>query len=79
MATAEARWRGPENRAKALLSAIQADDPDLFEMEMIDIGRGVIELVICVEAESLGTLQATMDDLLACLAAAEVSLDAVQD
>ena len=77
MVTCEARWTGPLERAVALRDAIIADDPGMFEVELI-AGK-VSELCVRTEAESIATLQATMDDLLACLAAAEVSLDAVQD
>jgi len=36
-------------------------------------------LIVAVSADSIPTLQSTMDDLLACLAAAEASLDVIQD
>ena len=41
--------------------------------------NGEVELVIQVDAEDLASLRATMDDLLACLSAVEVSLEAIQD
>lgn len=79
MATCEARWEGPRARGKALQSAISADDPEDFEIELNDIDENHVELIIRVSAENIRTMQVTMDDLLACLAAAETSLDAVQD
>ena len=78
MATCEARWIGEEDRAQALLSAINADDPEMFAAEIVDLGDGQVELIVTVTADSIPTLQSTMDDLLACLAAAEASLDAIQ-
>ena len=79
MATCEARWIGDAERARALLSAIEADDPEMFTSEIIDLDDGQMELVVTVTTDSIPTLQSTMDDLLACLAAAEASLDAIQD
>ena len=77
MDTCEARWVGDRNRAQALLSAIEADDPGMFTAEIIDLDDGQVELVVRVTADSIPTLQSTMDDLLACLAAAEASLDVI--
>ena len=77
MGTCEARWVGDRNRAQALLSAIEADDPWMFTAEIIDLDDGQVELVVIVTADSIPTLQSTMDDLLACLAAAEASLDVI--
>tara|TARA_Y100000588_G_scaffold384238_1_gene475100 strand:- start:617 stop:850 length:234 start_codon:yes stop_codon:yes gene_type:complete len=77
MGTCEARWVGDRNRAQALLSAIEADDPGMFTAEIIDLDDGQVELVVRVTADSIPTLQSTMDDLLACLAAAEASLDVI--
>ena len=78
MATCEARWIGSRERAQALLSAIEADDPGMFTAEIIDGGNCDVVLIISVTADSIASLQSTMDDLLACLSAAEVSLDAIQ-
>ena len=79
MATCEARWIGDGNRARALLSAIEADDPGMFTAEIVEMDDGQVELIVMVSADGIPTLQSTMDDLLACLAAAEASLDAIQD
>ena len=78
MATCEARWIGGAERARALLSAIEADDPDMFTAEIIELNDGRVELIVAVTADNIPSLQTTMDDLLACLAAAEASLDAIQ-
>lgn len=78
MATCEARWIGGAERAHALLSAIEADDPDMFTAEIIELNDGQVELIVAVTADNIPSLQTTMDDLLACLAAAEASLDAIQ-
>jgi len=78
MASCEARWIGDAEKAQALLSAIEADDPGLFTANVTNLENGLAELVVGVSANSIATLQSTMDDLLACLAAAEASLDAIQ-
>ena len=65
------------SQTQALLSAIEADDPGMFTAEIIDLDDGQVELVVIVTADSIPTLQSTMDDLLACLAAAEASLDVI--
>ena len=78
MATCEARWIGDRERAHALLSAIEADDPGMFTAEIANLGDNRVVLTISVTADSITSLQSTMDDLLACLSAVEVSLDAIQ-
>ena len=78
MASCQARWIGAAEKAQALLSAIEADDPGMFTAEVITLEDGMAELIVGVTADSITTLQSTMDDLLACLAAAEASLDAIQ-
>ena len=78
MASCHARWIGDAEKAQALLSAIEADDPGMFTAEVINLEDGRAELIVGVTADTITTLQSTMDDLLACLAAAEASLDAIQ-
>ena len=78
MASCEARWVGDAEKAQALLSAIDADDPGMFTAEIANLDDGRVELIVGVTADNIATLQSTMDDLLACLAAAEASLDAIQ-
>tara|TARA_B100001029_G_C14944435_1_gene385090 strand:+ start:22 stop:261 length:240 start_codon:yes stop_codon:yes gene_type:complete len=79
MASCEARWIGERARGQALLSAIQADDPEMFSAQLNELSDGLFELVVKVESNSIPSLQSTMDDLLACLAAAEASLDVIHD
>ena len=67
-------WVGPRGRAEALLAAISPDDPESFEADIVEVGDGV-ELRISVAGDHLKTVRSTVDDLLACLAAAESSLD----
>ena len=78
MASCQTRWIGDAGKAQALLSAIEADDPGMFTAEVINLDDAQAELIVGVTADSITTLQSTMDDLLACLAAAEASLDAIQ-
>ena len=79
MASCEARWIGERERAQALISAIEADDPDMFSTELNELEDGQVELIVRVESGSIPSLQSTMDDLLACLAVAEASLDVIHD
>ena len=77
MASCEASWIGELERAQALISAIEADDPDMFSTELNELEDGQVELIVRVENGSIPSLQSTMDDLLACLAVAEASLDVI--
>ena len=79
MASCEARWIGERERAQALISAIEADDPEMFSTELNELEDGEVELIVRVESRSIPSLQSTMDDLLACLAVAEASLDVIHD
>ena len=79
MASCEARWIGERQRAQALISAIEADDPEMFSAELNELEDGQVELIVRVESGSIPSLQSTMDDLLACLAVAEASLDVIHD
>ncbi len=79
MASCEARWIGERERAQALISAIEADDPEMFSTELNELEDGRVELIVRVESGSIPSLQSTMDDLLACLAVAEASLDVIHD
>ncbi len=67
-------WCGSPEKARALLAAVSPDDPDSFEAEIVEVDDGA-ELRIIVTGEQLTTVRSTVDDLLACLAAAESSLD----
>ncbi len=75
----EILWTGDSERAQSLLSAIAPDDPDSFVAEIVQISEGNAELQIVVKGESLRSVRATVDDILACLGAAESTLDAVND
>lgn len=79
MASCEARWVGDREHAQALISAIEADDPEMFNAELTEMDDGQVELVVRVESSNIPSLQATMDDLLACLAVAEASLEVIHD
>ena len=71
---AEIVWCGSEQRARSLLAAISPDDPASFQAEISGEGD-FAELKITVTGKKLETVRSTVDDLLACLAAAESSLD----
>ena len=73
-AETEIVWSGSRERASALLAAGAPDDPSSFEAEIVEVD-GAAELRIRVVGDRLKTVRSTVDDLLACLAAAESSLD----
>ncbi|MBR79717.1 MAG: hypothetical protein CMA88_02910 [Euryarchaeota archaeon] len=70
-------WRGSRGRGSALLAAICPDDPDDFHAELVGEGDSV-ELKISIESGGLGQSRATVDDILACLSAAESGLDSIE-
>ena len=71
-------WNGPKSRAELLLSAIVPDDPESFSYEIIDLDENS-RLIIRVVSENLNTIRSTIDDILTCLAAANTSLDIVEE
>ena len=73
-AETEIVWSGSPEKARVLLAAVSPDDPNSFEAEIVEVGENA-ELRIIVVGEQLKTVRSTVDDLLACLAAAETSLD----
>ncbi len=70
-------WRGDRARAEALLAAISPDDPDEFEASLVDCDD-IFELRITVRSENLVNARTTVDDILACLSAAESGLEAIE-
>tara|TARA_B100001996_G_C18556679_1_gene552998 strand:+ start:79 stop:342 length:264 start_codon:yes stop_codon:yes gene_type:complete len=71
-------WNGSRARAELLLSAISPDDPEAFSSQIIDI-EGSSELKIKVISSNLKSIRSTIDDILVCLAAADTSLDVVEE
>jgi len=67
-------WEGSEEDAQTLVQSISPDDSTAFDFEIITIGDVAI-LTITVTDDSLRTLRATVDDILACLSAAESSIN----
>ena len=74
--TASILWTGSKARGEALLAAIIPDDPDDFPVELLDFSDHV-ELRIGVTADGLGQSRSSVDDILACLSAAESGLDSL--
>ena len=74
--TASILWTGSKERGEALLAAISPDDPDDFTAELLDFNDHV-ELRIGVTADGLGHSRSSVDDILACLSAAESGLDSL--
>ena len=69
-------WKGELDRGEALLAAISPDDPEDFSVELRKDGNQA-HLTIVVSSEGLGRSRASVDDILACLAAAESGLDSL--
>ena len=74
--TASILWTGSKERGEALLAAISPDDPDNFSVELLDFSD-YVELRIGVTTDSLGRSRSSVDDILACLSAAESGLDSL--
>ncbi len=70
------QWTGLKVRAEALLAAVAVDDPEAFEISVTPLPDGDACLTISLRDDRLRTIRATVDDLLACLSAAESALDA---
>ena len=69
-------WMGELGSGEALLAAISPDDPEDFSVELSKDGNQA-HLTIVVSSEGLGRSRASVDDILACLAAAESGLDSL--
>jgi len=70
-------WKGEFGRGEALLAAISPDDPEDFSVELRKDGDQA-HLRIVVSSEALARARASVDDILACLAAAESGLDSLE-
>ncbi len=70
-------WKGEIGRGEALLAAISPDDPEDFSVELRKDGDHA-HLRIVVTSEGIGRSRASVDDILACLAAAEAGLDSLE-
>jgi hypothetical protein len=79
--TATIRWRGGRELAEVLLAAISPDDPGTFEARLEACAGEDDEVVLVIEtaSDSIGSVRATLDDLLSCLAAAESAVLAIDD
>jgi len=66
-------WSGSKEDAKALVQAISPDDSESFVIDL-DIMGDSATLTIKVSEESVRTLRTTIDDILACLSAAESAI-----
>jgi len=66
-------WSGSKEDAQALVQAISPDDSESFVIDL-DIMGDSATLTIKVNEESVRTLRTTIDDILACLSAAESAL-----
>lgn len=63
-------WVGNPDELETLKSSIEIDDPNSFEIKIQEN-----QMEIHVHSTSLRSLRSTVDDILACLAAAESALN----
>ena len=66
-------WAGKPDELEVLKASIEIDDPDSFDIFILN---DMME--IRVYSSSLRSLRSTVDDILACLAAAESALNHVK-
>lgn len=62
-------------RLLTLKASISVDDPDDFSIKM---DHEAVEMRITVQSDSMRTLRNTMDDILACIAAVEATLEQIE-
>ena len=72
-------WTGDRDRAESLLSSIKPDDGGFFDAKILDGEGGNVILRIEINGDTLRSVRSTVDDLLACLSAAESSLNALEE
>lgn len=70
-------WEGSKEMAISLMASIGPDDPESFEMEIIENGENT-KLVISVNSDSLSTARSTVDDILSCLSVVEASFEKIE-
>jgi len=68
-------WRGTPEEVRILATSLRIDDPEAFVVESVMISDDSAELRLTVISGNPGRLRATMDDLMACLSAAEAMLE----
>ena len=66
-------WAGNPDELEVLKASIEIDDPDSFDIIILED-----KMEIRVNSASLRSLRSTVDDILACLAAAESALNQVK-
>ena len=71
---ASIKWKGNKQIANHLKKAIEVDDAEFMTINIEDLADGDVLLSIFANAESIGSLRSTIDDLLVCLMASESAL-----
>lgn len=71
-------WTGSPEDVRILMTSLAIDDPDAFVVESVKIDENSAELRLTVVSKDPGRLRATMDDLMACLSAAEAALGSAE-
>ena len=71
---ASLKWKGNKEIANHLRKAIEVDDAEFMTIDIEELTDGDVLLTIFANAESIGSLRSTIDDLLVCLLASESAL-----
>lgn len=71
-------WRGDQSEIMRAIESIKPDDSDSFTIEYAKAERDFLA-TITIKSNSLSSAKATADDILACLGAASVAADLLND
>ena len=74
--TTSITWEGSKSDGEALLASISPDDPEDFDIKLHH-EENFSYIRINVKSRGLSQSRTTVDDLLACLSAAESGLDSL--
>jgi len=71
-------WRGDQSEIMRAIESVKPDDSDSFTIEY-DKAESDFLAIITIKSNSLSSAKATADDILACLGAASVAADLLND
>ena len=71
-------WRGDQSEIMRAIESVKPDDSDTFTIEYSTVERDFFA-TITIKSMSLSSAKATADDILACLGAASVAADLLND
>lgn len=71
-------WRGDQSEIMRAIESVKPDDSDSFTIEYAKVESDFLA-TITIKSNSLSSAKATADDILACLGAASVAADLLND